>query len=308
MKPFEGRKKKHGDRKDGFLVRNTDPMGTMIPYIMRSKADSWVLFEDSIDITRAQDFLQKQRRGGWKGLTMYHLLFAALVRTISQIPQLNRFVQNNRIYARNEVKFSMVVKKGMHFDGDRTIITPRFELDDALKDVYRRVEDEVEKIDRTVKVEEDENKTGFDGLETALAMIPGFLLRFVVSLIYFADRHGWLPKKLTDLSPFHTSVFITNMGSMGLGSIYHHVYELGTLSVFIALGKKYMVNEVQRDGSVVSKTFVDIKVVADERITDGFVYASAFKEIRSYMIHPEVLLTPPETVKQDEIDRKKKKK
>lgn len=307
MRPLEGRKKRFGDRKDGYRVRSLDPMSMVSPYIMRNKSDSWVLFEDSIDITKAQEFLQKERKAGWKGLTTYHLLFSALVRTISQIPQLNRFVQGSRVYARNEVKFAMVVKKGMHFDGDRTIITPRFQLEDTLRDVYDRVEEEVGKIDRTVKVVDDQNKTGFDGLETALSMIPGFLLRFVFFMIRFLDRHGWLPKKLTDLSPFHTSCFITNMGSMGLGSIFHHVYELGTLSIFIALGKKYNVNEINRDGNVVSKTYIDVKVVADERITDGFVYASAFKEIRSYMMHPETLMSPPEEIKQDQVDRVRRK-
>ena len=306
MIPFEGRKKKLGDRKDGFRIRNLDPMGLLIPYIMKTKSDSWVLFEDTIDITKTQVFLQEQRRDGWKGLTTYHLLFAALVRTISQIPQLNRFVQGNHIYSRNEIKFSMVVKKGMHFDGDRTIITPHFELEDTLQDVYRRVDEIVETIDRTVKVEDDENKSGFDGLETALAMIPDFLLRFVVGMLKWMDRRGWLPKSFTDLSPFHTSCFITNMGSMGLSSIYHPIYEFGTTSIFIALGKKYSVNEIARDGSTVKKTYISLKVVADERITDGFVYASAFKAIRNYMMHPEQLMVPPETVVPDAIDRVKK--
>lgn len=40
MIPFEGRKKKLGDRKDGFRIRNLDPMGLLIPYIMKTKSDS----------------------------------------------------------------------------------------------------------------------------------------------------------------------------------------------------------------------------------------------------------------------------
>ena len=80
MKPLEGRKRRFGDRRDGFLVRNLDPMGKLIPFIMKSKSDSWVLFEDRIDITHTQDFLHTMRKTDLPGLTLYHIIFAAVVR------------------------------------------------------------------------------------------------------------------------------------------------------------------------------------------------------------------------------------
>ena len=224
MKPLEGRKRRFGDRHDGFLVRNLDPMGKLIPYIMRSKSDSWVLFEDRIDITHTQEFLHKMRRSEIPGLTLYHIVFAAIVRTYSQVPELNRFIQRNNIYARNEMKGSMVVMKGMQRDSERTTIMPRFEMDATLPEVAAEIEALANPIDRTKKVMEDENKNDFDRLEVALALIPGWLISFVFSLLKLLDRYGWIPGKITALSPFHSSFFITNMGSIGMQPVYHHIY------------------------------------------------------------------------------------
>ncbi len=152
MKPLEGRKRRFGDRNDGFLVRNLDPMGKLIPYIMRSKSDSWVLFEDRIDITHTQEFLHTMRKSQIPGLTLYHIVFAAIVRTYSQVPELNRFIQRNNIYARNEMKGSMVVMKGMQRDSERTTIMPRFEMDATLPEVVKEIEALANPIDRTKRL------------------------------------------------------------------------------------------------------------------------------------------------------------
>lgn len=309
MQPFAGRKKRWGDRNDGFLVRNMDPMSKVIPYIMATKTDSWVLFDDKIDITRTQEFIHEMRAGKMPGLTLYQVIFAAMVRTISQVPQINRFEQNRRVYARNHIKMAMVVKKGMSLSGERTTLMPFFDPEDTLQDVVDKINGELNKIDRTVSsVEEDENKTGFDALEVALSSIPNFLMKFVFWLLKKLDKAGLLPRALTDLSPFHTTAFITNMGSFGMDAVYHHIYEFGTLSIFGAIGNKEVVYEMQRDGSTKRKVYLHMKFVVDERITDGFSYGVAFKHIKSYIGKPEKLLTPPEKVVEDVIDKPKRKK
>jgi len=304
MKPLEGRKRRFGDRRDGFLVRNLDPMGKLIPYIMKSKTDSWVLFEDRIDITHTQDFLRKMRKSEIPGLTLYHIVFAAIVRTYSQVPELNRFIQRNNIYARNEMKGSMVVMKGMQRDSERTTIMPRFEMDATLKEVVAEIERLANPIDRTKKVAEDENKNEFDKLEFALSLIPGFLIRFVFSLLKLLDRYGLIPKFLTDLSPFHSSFFITNMGSIGMQPVYHHIYEFGTISIFGAIGSKETIHEIDREGNIRRRTFLNMKFVVDERICDGFVYAIGFKHIKSGISRPEQLMERPREVIHDKIDRR----
>ncbi|MCI8401165.1 MAG: 2-oxo acid dehydrogenase subunit E2 [Lachnospiraceae bacterium] len=309
MQPFAGRKRRWGDRNDGFLVRNMDPMSKVVPYIMTTMTDSWVLFEDKIDITHTQEFIRDMRAEKIPGLTLYQVIFAAVVRTISQVPQINRFEQNRRIYARNHIKMAMVVKKGMSLAGERTTLMPFFDPEDTIFDVVDKINNEMNKIDRTVtSVEEDENKTSFDALEVALSSIPNFLMKLVFWLLKKLDKLGLLPRMLTDLSPFHTTAFITNMGSFGMDAVYHHIYEFGTLSIFGAIGNKEIVYETQRDGSVKRRVYLNMKFVADERITDGFSYGMAFKHIKSYIGKPEKLLTPPEKVVEDVIDKVKRKK
>ncbi len=307
MSMYENRKRKYGDRNDGFKVRNLDPMGRLMPYIMSEKVDSWVLFEERVEVTKVQDFLRRMSKNGYPGISMYHFLFASLVRAMSQVPQMNRFVKNNNIYARNELKFAMVVKKGMTTDGDRTVILPRFEPADTLQDIYHKIKKEVDAIDRTVKVEDDENKNGMDVLEYGLSLLPDALLRLGVGLLKVLDRFGLIPAPIVAVSPFHTTCFITNMGSFGMNSVYHHIYEFGTLSIFGALGKKETVYELNARGEQVRKTYVKLQFVVDERVADGFEYGVGFKIIKNCFAHPEQLLTPPEHVVEDIIDRSKAK-
>ena len=45
--------------------------------------------------------------------------------------------------------------------------------------------------------------------------------------------------------------------------------------------------------------FVTLKVVTDERICDGYYYASAMKRMKRILLHPEILDEPPATVVED---------
>ena len=107
------------------------------------------------------------------------------------------------------------------------------------------------------------------------------------------------PKSITDLSPFHGSMIITDLGSLRIGPIYHHIYNFGNLPAFLAYGTKR--NEVYLDseGNAKRRRVVDFKAVTDERICDGFYYASAFKIIKRCVENPELLETKPEEVIED---------
>lgn len=305
MKPHEGRKRRWGDRKDGFLVRNLDPMTKIEPYIMPSKLDAWVLFEDRIDITHTEEFIREHRRGDLPTLTMYHVVFAAITRAFVDVPELNRFVINCKAYSRNEIKASMVVMKGMRKDSERSMIMPRFELEDTLYEVVQRIDAETNGIDKNVSVKEDQNKSSMDKAEIALGMLPSWLLKLAIWVIKKLDKHGLLPKWLTDLSPFHSSFFITNMGSIGMDSVFHHVYEFGSLSVFGAIGRKEPYYTMEEDGTRKRGVRMKLQFVVDERSTDGYFYAIGFRKIKNYVMHPELLLKKPENIEFDKIDRKK---
>jgi hypothetical protein len=147
--------------------------------------------------------------------------------------------------------------------------------------------------------EKEDLDSGFDKTAGTLASLPRPILRAAVRLLFWMDYHGWIPKALTDLSPFHGSMIITSMGSLGIRPIYHHIYNFGNLPVFISYGVKRTVYKLKRDGSTEQRRMMDLKVVTDERICDGFCYAAAFKMIRRLVEHPAVLLKRPEQIVED---------
>jgi len=142
-------------------------------------------------------------------------------------------------------------------------------------------------------------ETDFDILTKAFNFVPGLLLKFVVWLLRVLDYFGCLPRALTRLSPFHGSMYITSLASLGIPPVFHHLYDFGNVPVFVALGKKRRVNELEKDGSVVSRKYIDYTFVTDERICDGYYYAAVLRCFRNILQNPDCLDQPPEVVKQD---------
>lgn len=292
-KPPKKRRRRLGDRHDGRKLRTITPMTKIMPYIMPYRYDACNTFADSINVYRVDELCRRKVKQGMTNFGMLHVILAAYVRTVSQRPALNRFVSGQKIYARNTIEVNMVVKRKMSLDTPDACVKVRFDPTDTLDDVYEKFNKAVEEN----TTEGGSNDT--DKLNRLLLCIPGLLLRWTVSFLKFLDYFGWLPKAICSLSPFHGSMIITSMGSLGIKPIYHHLYDFGNLPVFIAYGAKRTVYEPDAEGKVHKRRYIDLKVVTDERICDGFYYASAFKLFRRILEHPEQLELPPETVVED---------
>lgn len=287
------RKRRWGDRKEGRLLRTIDPIFRIMPYIMTKRSDSQNFFTEKLDIAEAEKFCREQTRAGRKNFSMLHVIIAAYIRVVSQRPAINRFVSGQKIYARNNIEVLMTIKKKMALDGEETSIKVYFEPTDTVYDVY-------DKFNKVV----EENKGETEGNDTEqfvklLNHIPGFMLKFVVGLIKVLDYHGMLPRFLLNLSPMHGSMIITSMGSLGIRPIYHHIYDFGNLPVFVAYGSKQHGVKMDDDGTVKKYRYIEMKVTTDERICDGYYYASAFKMMKKLFENPRVLENPPETVVED---------
>lgn len=275
------------DRYDGWRVRNVDPVFGVIPFILRTRIDSQNFFETNIPIERIETFIRKHKED-IPDLTFMHVIMAAMVRLISQRPYLNRFIIWNKIYARNHINISLVIKRSISEHGEETLIKPEFEATDTLVDVVERVK---AKLDESISAHNDSDKTS-----RVFQKLPSFLMRFVATLLRVLDDTGKLPKFINNASPWHCSMFLTNLGSLGIGPIYHHLYEFGTCSVFVAMGNKVRVHTVSETGSREISRSIGLKFVTDERICDGYYYASSMKLLRHMLLSPECLLTPPEQV------------
>ncbi len=288
------RRRRWGDRYDGRRLRSLDPFSQIAPYIMRARSDAQVLFEDRIEIGRIQRWLRLQRDKGRADMGFLHVLIAAVVRTLSQKPGLNRFVAGQRIYARNEIQVSLALKKKMSEDSPETTIKISFPPTDTIWEVARRVNEAVD-ANKEISARNATDKTA-----RLFMLVPGSIVRILLWLVRALDFHGKLPRAIHQASPFHTSVFVTDLGSLGINPIYHHIYDLGTTSVFVAFGGKERVRELDREGRVVERRYIGLKVVGDERICDGYYFASALRYFTTLLKDPAQLESPPAIVVQDQ--------
>ena len=288
---YKKRKRRLGDRSDGRKLRSLDGLHVATPFVMKDRNDSCNQFAEEVNIDKADEFVRQQLMAGNEGFSLLHVILAAYVRAISQYPYLNRFVSGQRIFARNKIEVLMVVKKAMNMDAPETSINVIFDPRDTVFDVYERFKVQVDKAVNT------ENET--DGIAGFFRKFPRLLFRGVIGMVKLLDYFGLCPKILTENLPFWGSMIITSMGSLGIKPIYHHLYNLGNLPVFISYGTKRKVYELDKHGNVKMKKIVDIKVVTDERTCDGFQYATAFKAWKKYIENPELLTIHPETVVED---------
>ena len=292
------RKRRFGDRKDGRLVRTLYPMNKFMPYIMRTRNDACNQFSDSIDMTETDPYIRSKIKQGMVHFSFLHVFLAAYVRTVAKRPEVNRFVSGNRIYAANQIAVNMTIKTTMSADSPDTCIKVYFEPTDTIDQVYEKFNNAVQAVKDASEQKSDE-ESGFDKAARILASLPRFILLPVVSLLTFLDNNRMLPMALIKVSPFHGSLFVTSMGSLGIRPIYHHLYNFGNLPVFVSYGNKRMELTLDDEGNVHKKRMIDLKVVTDERICDGYLYASAFKTIRSFLEHPRVLEQAPDMVRED---------
>lgn len=299
---MEKRKRKLGDRSDGWRLHGLDPYDTVSPYIMVERCDAQNFFNDKFEITKVEEYVREKRAQGLKNFGIMHVILAAYVRMLSQKPYVNRFLSGQRVYARNSIQINMAVKQELVASETNTVIKVFLEPTDTAEDVYN-------KFTKTYEDAFAGGENDFDGTARIINYIPGIIKKFAVWFLKLLDYFGLLPKALLNVSPFHGSMFITSMGSLGIPPIYHHLYNFGNVPVFIAFGAKRHAYEMNEDGEVLKKKYIDYTVVTDERICDGFSYASAFKTFRRYLSTPKLLDTPPETVVEDtDIDKKPRKK
>jgi len=282
-----------GDRPDGRRVRSLDPLSYMTAYIMVNRNGASNSFRESLDITDTDRYIRRRRREGMTQLTITQIYLAAYCRVVARYPALNRFINGQQVYSRDgDIVFSMVVKKEMSTTGTETSIKLHLTPYDTLDTVS-------EKLAGAIKQAKTEDSNDFDKTAGALKAIPGLFLKFTVWLLKTMDYFGLLPKFLLEVSPFHGSVFFTSMASLGIPAIYHHLYDFGNLPVFCCLGGKYRKHVLMGNGDVVERTFMDVNFVCDERICDGFYYATGMKYFKRLISHPELLEVPPEVVNED---------
>lgn len=276
------------NRSDGYRIRSNDLIYEVIPHIMDRRYDASNHMDLEVDMEPLQKYINSWRGKGER-ISYMAVIIAAYIRTAAKYPYLNRFVMNKKIYARNHFCVSFVTLKAG--EAEETVVKLYFNLDEDIFEINKKINDAI----TFNKQETTKNST--DTLLRVVFGIP-FLVTGVVKLVKFWDKHFSLPFPLIDAIPFHTSFFITNLASIRLNSIYHHIYEFGTTSVFLSMGQT--VKKLIKNGDgVEERKVMPMKVVTDERIASGNYFGKCFREFLKYMDRPELLEQRPDTIVRD---------
>ena len=282
-----------GHRPEGKRVHNMDPIVQITPYLMPMRCDAQVFLDHDLEYEPMMRYIAQKGREGVK-ITFLEILIASYVRGVSQVPEVNRFIMNRQYYNRKELTASFTILMDTP-DGslEENALKIFFDPSDTIYDVSARVK---QAITQGRKAEDPGFAVKLAGGVLKVPLLPNL----VVGLVNLLDRYGLCPTGLLDALPFHTGAFFTNMASIGMTRVYHHIYNFGNTSLFFSLGTPRRGYTVNAKGEPVRTVTLPIGVTADERVCGGAMYARLFAVMKQCLKHPELLETPPETVRYNE--------
>lgn len=280
-------KRRLGDRKDGRLLRDLDAMHYIVPVIYPNRCDNEAFISERIDLTNANAFLEKKNTENPEyKYNLFQLTVVAVARILTLRPKMNRFIANKNIYQRNDVSAAFVVKKLFSDDGAEALAFLHFRDDDTLESIHEAIYQRVSSCRGSGK---DSDASATDDTMEFLNRIPRFLSKFLLNVLRFLDRHGWIPQSIIASDPYYASAVLTNLGSIKLHSGYHHLTNWGTNSVFVAIGEKKLRPFYDEQGNVTMKDSIDLGLTIDERLADGYYYSKTVRLLRKLLENPELL-------------------
>ncbi|HIU34389.1 MAG TPA: 2-oxo acid dehydrogenase subunit E2 [Candidatus Pullichristensenella excrementigallinarum] len=287
-----------GYRPDGCPIpQHMDPIVLFTPYIMTTRNDAQNFVTYPIEYKPMADYI-RNKRNAEVPISFMTILIAAYVRAVGKHPQLNRFVVGKRAYMHKDIVISYVVlRETNNGELDEAVVKLKCTPDDTILSIARRLNEQV----RVAR--QPSNKNGTVDFARRFLKIP-FLPGMAVGFLKMLDRFGLMPRKVIDVSPFHCSLFVTNMMSINLPTIYHHLYNFGTCSIFLSLGRPERLVTATNDGKAVRKLMLPLGAVCDERVCGGASYAEGMRTLQHYMLNPELLEWTPEEERRRESEQK----
>ena len=281
------KKKAWGDRKDGRWVK-APGLQTVMGYLMPKRTDCEVYLNDTIDATEVVRYLEeKNAQHPEYRTTIFHCAILALARMVHERPLMNRFIQGYRIYERDEISLSFVVKRKFEDGAEESLMVLVPEETDTIDTVSRKI------VGNVRETRKSEHSTGgVDALLDSFAKLPRPILMVAIRIIRWLDFWGVNPDFLTEGDPNYTTILCSNLGSIKCPAVYHHLNNYGTNSIMVTIGTLREEPVLQSDGTVEKRMLIDIGATLDERIADGFYFARSLKLIRHIFENPQLLDQP----------------
>ena len=283
----ETKKRKWGDRRDGRWVK-APGLQTVMAYLMPKRTDCEVYLNDKLDATELLQYLeQKNAQHPEYKTTVFHCMIMSMARMVKERPKMNRFIQGYRMYERDDISISFVVKRRFADGGEESLMVLVPKDDDTLDTVSRKIVGDVKETRKS-----ETSTGGVDALLDGFAKLPRPILMLAIRIIRYLDFWGINPKVLTQGDPNYTNILCSNLGSIKAPAVYHHLNNYGTNSVMVTIGTLHKEELVMPDGTKAIRDVIDFGATLDERIADGFYFARSLRLLKHIFAHPELLDQP----------------
>jgi hypothetical protein len=279
-------------RRDGVHLADVPAMRRIMPHLMPTRAESIVYYPHRIEVDGLLAWLDEVNRDRpvAERVTLFHVLLTALARTVHLRPEVNRFIAGRRTYQHKELSISFIVKKALTDEADETEVRLVFTGEETVDEVRHLATEALAR-------KRGDQRGSDDQLVDFFAGWPRPLLSLIGRTVRTLDYHNALPAFLEDAIPLYTSIYLVNLGSLGANAPFHHLYELGSASVFVAIGR-VSDQPVVEDGQVVARKCLDVAYTLDERASDGFYFVRTAEVFRLLVSRPQLLTTPGLTVEE----------
>jgi hypothetical protein len=263
-----------GRRADATQVKGLPTIRRFMPFISPRRNDSLVLYAQEIEADETLRFIDEFNvgRSEESQITLFHLVLGAIASAVHAYPGVNRFVSGGRLWQRDGVWITFSAKQEILPGSPLLTIKREFPKEETLDEMVDAILDGVRSRRRG-------KKTTSDREMSLTNRLPPFVVRFIVWVLRKVDNLGLLPKAMIDDDPLFTSLFVANLGSVGLNAGYHHLWEYGTCSMFAVMGRL----KKRHDGV----TVFDIEYSYDERMEDGLYGGLAMSQIKNRIESPE---------------------
>ena len=283
-------KRKWGDRSDAVWLKDLPPLNRIMPGIMPNRADNEAYINVEVDLAPLYAYLEKKNAGRTEDkYTFFHVVSAAIAKAFVLRPRMNRFICNHKVYQRNELTVAFVVKK--HFDdkSEEGLAFLTFDDKETMDSYHQKIMNVIHTTRR------DDVLDTSSGAMNIISKLPQWAINLIISTVLWLDKHGWAPHALIGTDPNHASIFLSNLGSIGLEGGYHHLVNWGTNSCFIVVGKKYWKMDYPYGGEGILHEVLPLGIALDERIGDGYYYSGTVALVKELLTHPDLLDLPADT-------------
>ena len=271
-----------GDRFDAKKIRDVDAIHFLMPIIYPKRTDNEGYIKETIDLTETMKFLEKKNEGndGYH-YTFFQLMVTAALKILVLRPQLNRFIKHRSMYQRNAISASFTVKRKFEDSGDEGLAFIKGLRVDTLDTIHQKMYEQI------YQARKGDGGDAVDSINMLKKFGP--IGKFILRTVAFLERRNIIIPSLTEGDPDYASVFLSNLGSIGMRAGYHHLSNWGTNSVFIVIGEIKKRPFYDDKGKVEMKMSVDLGLTVDERIADGYYYSKSVKLLKYLLEHPEEL-------------------